>query len=301
MKKQTLYAIFGVVVIILACNIGTGIPAAPTQAQGNQVETIVAGTMQALTPQGATAAPSESVPTQASTQISGTSISCGNVSLVIPSGLASGVAPEAVPAVGENDGAPWEVAPAHVKCTLTGYPLQGKFFEPTIYVYPADQYAQLQSGAAQSIDRLKKILTGTSPTKDTLPTVPFFNAGPIFAADIQIVPFQNGQGVRALTEYAQYVASVNNHDMFYHFEGLTADNKSYVIATLPVTAPILAEGDDPSASIPAGGVPIPASGTPDEAYYTSVTQKLNALAPDSYGPSLNILDALIRSISVTNP
>ncbi len=299
MKKQTLYTIVGVVAITLACTLGT--PPAPTPPQGNQVETAVAATMQALTAQAPTAAPSEVVPTEAPTQVNGTSVSCQNVSFIIPSGLAGGVNAEAVPAVGANDGAPWDVAPAHVKCTLTGYQLQGKFFEPTIFIYPADEYAQVHSGAAQEIDRIKKILAGTPPTKDTLPHVPFFNAAPMIAANIRIVPLQDGQGVRALTEYAQYYAPINNHDVFYLFQGLTRDNKYYVIATLPITAPSLAENDQPTAPVPAGGVPIPAGGMPDDAYYVSITEKLNSLPPDSYAPSLNTLDALIQSILVTNP
>jgi hypothetical protein len=251
--------------------------------------------MQWLTAQAPTAAPSEVAPTEAPTQINGTSVSCQNVSLVIPSGLAGGVNAEAIPAVGANDGAPWEVSPAHVKCTLTGYSLQSKFFEPMIFVYPADAYAQVHPGAAQEIDRLKKILGGTPATKDTLPIVPFFNAGPLFAANIKTTPFQNGSGVRALTQYAQYSGPINNHELFYHFQGLTGDNKYYVIAILPITAPILAENDQPSASVPAGGVPIPAGGTPDDAYYASITEKLNALPPDSYAPSLNTLDALSQT------
>ncbi len=303
MKKQTLYAISGVVVVTLACTFGAITPATPTQMQGDQVGTIVAATMQALTAQAATAAvPSESVPpTQAPTLVNGTSVSCQNISFVIPSGLASGVHAEAMPAIGENDGAPWEVAPAYTKCTLTGYLLQNKFHEPQIFVYPADEYAQAHSGAAQEIDRLKKILAGTPPTKDSLPHVPFFNAAPAIAANIQVLPFQTGQGVRTLTEYAQYYATINNHDLFYHFQGLTRDNKYYLIAILPITAPLLAEDDNPSAPVPPDGVPVPANGTPDDAYYTSVTGKLNALALDSYTPSLNALDMLVKSISVTTP
>jgi len=296
MKKQTLYAIVGVVVITLACSLGAGTPAAPTQAQGDQVGTVVAATMQALT-----AVPSEVAVTQAPTQISGTSVSCQNVSFVIPTGLAGGANAEAVPAVGEGSGAPWEVAPAHVKCTLTGYQLPGKFHEPTLFIYPADEYAQAQSGVAEQIDRLKKILAGSTPMKETLPNVPFFNAAPAIAANIKLTPFQNGNGVRTLTEYAQYYAPINNHELFYHFQGLTSDNKYYIIAILPITAPILAEDEKPEAPVPSGGVPIPTGVGPDEVYYTSVTQKLNALPPDSYAPSLNTLDALIQSIQVTNP
>jgi hypothetical protein len=268
----------------------------PTQTQGDQIGTVVAATMQALT-----SATSEVAPTQAPTQSSGLPVSFENVSFVIPGGLADGVSPEAVPAVGEDSGAPWEVAPAYSKFTLTGYQLQGKFHDPRILVYPADEFAQSHSGAAEQIDRLKKALAGSPLLQETLPVVPFFNAGPLIAANIKIIPFQNGNGVRALTQYAQYSAPINNREMFYHFQGLTSNNKYYVIAILPITAPILPEDEKPEAVIPEGGVPIPTDIGPGEVYYVSVMEKLNSLSPDSYTPSLNTLDALIQSILVTNP
>ena len=67
-----------------------------------------------------------------------------------------------------------------------------------------------------------------------LPTVPFFNAQQAFASNIQILSFQNGRGVRFLTEYAQYPVSANNQDLFYHFQGLTSDGAYYIIAILPI-------------------------------------------------------------------
>lgn len=296
MKKQTLYGIFGVVAITLACSFGTKTPAAPTEVQVDQVATVVAATMQALTVE-----PSEAAPTETPTQSSGISASCENISFAIPNGAASGVSSEAVPAVGEDSGAPWEVAPAHARCTLTGYQVQNKFHEPRIFVYPADEFAQVHSDAAEQIDRLKKALAGSPLLEETLPRVPFFNAGPLIAANIKIVPFENGSGVRVLTQYAQYSAPINNREMFYHFQGLTSDNNYYVIAILPITAPILPEDEKPEATIPEGGVPIPTDIGPNQVYYISVTEKLNSLSPDDYVPSLNALDALIESILVTNP
>jgi len=293
MKKQTLFGIFGVVIVTLACSFGAITPATPTQA--DEVGTIVATTMQALT-----AASSESVSTQAPTQMSGIPVSFEYASFVIPNGVASGANPEALPAIGEDSGAPWDVAPAHIKFTLTGYQLQDKFHEPGIFVYPADEFAQVHEGAAEQIERLKKSLSGSPLLKETLPIVPFFNAGPLIAANIQIITFQNGNGVRMLTEYAQYEAPINNRDLFYHFQGLTSDGKYYVIAILPITAPILPEDEKPEASVPEGGVPIQTDVGPNNVYYFSVTEKLNSLAPDSFIPSLNALDALIQSILVKN-
>jgi hypothetical protein len=304
MKKQTLYGTFGVAIITLACTFGGWVgmetPGTPTQSQVDAVGTIVAETMQALTAATAESVPTE-VPTQAPTEASEIAVTFEYAVFTIPNGVASGANPEVVPVVGEENGSPWEAAPAHLKFTLTGFQLQDKFHEPRIFVYPADEFAQVHSGAAQQIERVKKALTGFPLLKETLPNVPFFNAGPLIAANIKIIPFQNGSGVRALTQYAQYSAPINNREMFYHFQGLTSDNKYYVIAILPITAPILPEDEKPEAAVPAEGVPVPTDIGPNEVYYISVTQKLNSLAPDSYAPSLNTLDALIQSLLVTTP
>jgi hypothetical protein len=203
--------------------------------------------------------------------------------------------------VDTNSGAPWEIAPTHLRFTLSGYQLQGRFSEPQIFVYPADEYAQVNSNANEQMGRIKKALSGSPLLKETLPNVPFFNAEHIIAANIQLINFQNGGGVRELTQYDQYPAPINNRELFYHFEGLTTDGKYYVIAVLPITAPILAEDEKPESSVPTGGIPIPADTGPNDVYYVSISQKLNALSPAQYTPSLNTLDMLIQSILVKTP
>ncbi|HMD81932.1 MAG TPA: hypothetical protein VKE92_11520, partial [Anaerolineales bacterium] len=164
-----------------------------------------------------------------------------------------------------------------------------------------DEYSQVNTIAAEQIDRLKSILAGSPPLKQTLPTVPFFNAEMQIAANIQVITFQSGSGVRHLTQYAQYLAPINNQELIYQFAGLTTDEQYYIIAILPITAPILAEDEKPDAPVPTEGVPIPTDVGPNDAYYASITERLVSLESDSYTPSLSTLDALIQSISITNP
>ena len=294
MKMQTLLVMLGVVMGMAGCNLGTGTRTAPTPV--DEVGTVVAATMETYT-----ASPTGGVATQASTQVGGTPISFENVSFAIPNGLAGSANTEKMTAVDTNSGAPWDIAPTHLRFTLTGYPLQAKFHEPRIFVYPADEYAQMNPGAAEQVERLKKILAGGALLEETLPIVPLFNAGPLFAAQIKIIPLQNGRGVRALPPYAQYAAPINNHELFYHFQGMSGDGKSYIVAILPITATILPEDEKPEASVPEGGIPIPTAVGPNEVYYFSVTEKLNSLSSDVYTPSLNILDTMVQSILVANP
>jgi len=264
----------------------------------DQVGTIVAETMQALT---ATPTSSPDVSTPIPNPNGGTPVSYENVSFSIPAGVASGANTETMTSVDTNSGAPWDIAPTHLRFTLTGYTLSGKFFDPQIYVYPASEYAQVNSTAAEQIERLKKVLSGSPLLKETLPNVPFFNAGHLIAANIKLLNFQNGSGMRELTQYDQYPAPINNHELFYHFEGLTTDGKYYVIAVLPITAPVLAEDEKPESNVPSGGIPVPSDTGPTNVYYFSVTEKLNSLTPDSLTPPLNSLDALIQSILVKTP
>jgi hypothetical protein len=222
-----------------------------------------------------------------------------NVSFTLPLGVANDAQVEKVAAVTDPNNAPsWELAPEHLEFTLTGYQVQDKFLKPQIYVYPAGELSQVNSTAAEQIQRVKKVITGSQLTKDAMPVVPSFNAAQQIASHMQVINFKNGRGIRFLTQYDQYPAPINNNELFYHFQGLTDDGKYYIVAVLPATSSILAEDEKPDAPVPSGGVPLPAVGTPDQAYYDAVTKALDGMYEDSFNPSLFQLDALIQSITV---
>jgi hypothetical protein len=225
-------------------------------------------------------------------------------SLVIPEGLASGVSSENVEEL--IDGGPgWGNAPAHILITLEGYSLQGQFHEPQIWIFPAAAYAQVNEAAGSQIQALRKaVASPSSPlTDDLIPTVPFFNAASVFTSQVAPIQFQNGRGLRLVTEYAQYFATINNNDLFYQFQGLSSDEQTYIVAVLPVTAPLLAAAADPSSVPPAGGIVFPGFDNPNTeliaAYYESVTKLLNATPQEQFMPSLAALDALVQSLEVS--
>jgi hypothetical protein len=252
-------------------------------------------------PSPATPAPFKTPVIVATSTSAGGVVTQDNVSFRVPLGVATSAQAEKVAAVTDPNNSPWwEVAPDHLKFTLTGYqvPTDNTPLQPQIFVYPADEYAKLNSNAADQIQKVKTILAGGPLTKDTLPSW-IVNAAQIFTAKAQVIPFQNGRGVRFLTQYDQYPAPINNRELVYHFQGLTDDGKYYIVALLPVTSSILAADEKPESPVPSGGVPLPAGGGPDQAYYDAVTKALDAMYEDSFNPSLFQLDALIQSITVT--
>jgi hypothetical protein len=242
--------------------------------------------------------------TPSATSFPGTAVSFDRLSLVIPTGVAADGSGTLVPeATGENI-APWDVAPEHVQFKLDRYTLEGKFHQPQIYVYPAQAYAQLQErgSAAQSLEQLRALLAQSSMVNiKELPQVPFFNVPQSLAAQVKVIPFQNGRGVRMVTEYAMARAIINNHELIYHFEGLTNDGQYYVIAILPVTAPGLPEDGQPGGVVPPGGVPVPDYNDMNAnwmGYYGEARQMLQGLEPGAYNPNLDQLDALIGSLTI---
>lgn len=234
----------------------------------------------------------------------GTTVSYEMLSFFLPEGVASGASGRDIPGNDSKDAAWWQKTPGHLQVMLGDYyVLKGKSNQPQIYVYPSQAYAELVPAAFESLHRLYNILgaPGSQISTDQLPAVPFFNSQPVFVSNIQVISFQNGAGVRFLTQYAQYPAPINNQDLFYQFQGVTNDGAYYIVAILPITVPFLAENGDATGTLPIGGIDYPSMSNlnPDwDEYYTAATELLNATSPDSFTPAINQLDLLIQSIKI---
>jgi hypothetical protein len=238
------------------------------------------------------------------TPVSNTLVTLGRLTLEIPARVASGASGREIAPVTDEAAAYWEKTPGHFQVSLGDYYiLQGKFHQPQIYVYPAMPYVDLIPAAFESVHRLRNVMNpGAQITSDQLPSVPFFNAAQLFASNIQPISFQNGSGVRFLTEYAQYPAPINNHELVYCFQGFTTDGEYYVIAIFPITAPVLAETGEAGSPLPAGGIMYPFFADPNQetlqTYYDDVADLLQATSPEDFTPSINQLDVLIQSMMV---
>jgi len=301
--KRSLLFLSLLLIVIQACDLSVNI--FPTNEVPTAVETPVLIEPPTTTPEVFISL-TQAIPATPISQpspVPNTLVTYGRLTLEIPSGVANGASGLDVAPVTDDDSPYWEKTPGHLQVSLGDYyVLQGKFHEPRIYVYPALEYALLVPGAFESMHRLRNVMNAPFAAGiEQLPAAPFFNSAQIFASNIQTVSFQNGEGVRFLTEYAQYAAPVNNHELIYHFQGFTSDGEYYIIAILPVTVPVVAETSDAGAVVPSGGIAYPRiddANADFQGYYASVTDLLNAAPPDAFTPTLGQLDALIRSMRV---
>jgi hypothetical protein len=126
--------------------------------------------------------------------------------------------------------------------------------------------------------------------------LPPMNAGHMMPApQVAYSDFQNGTGVRFLTQMGQAYYPINNRDMFYTFQGMTDDGETYVAAILPISHP----------SLPADGSEIPggdfeAFSETFDSYAAEVAAQLDAQAEDSFAPSIALLDEMVQSLEVAD-
>ena len=305
MKRPTgklLFLLFAAV-SFFACNF-----ASPTTAPATET-----GTSSTLSPAVTPTSipPTASPPTQTPDPNAKT-VTLDNISFVIPSPLAQAATAKQVAAVTSNKSKPWLIAPAHIQITLSGYRApKGSYLLPQIFIYPAQDYASANQTANANLGKLKTILANPLATANnqSVPWLPYTPGEQSIAAQTKVIDFKNGSGVRMVTQYDIFLDPVVtapgdpivNRLLFYHFEGLSSDGTTYIVAVLPLESPILADSPAPNAEVPSGGVPYPGLGT-DIAhfdYFQSVTDQLNAQSADSFSPSLNLLDALMASITIT--
>ena len=276
MRQHQIIAFVVLAIALTAC----GTSQAPEQPS---VETIVAGTLQALT-----AVPVEPV----ATEINGTPITFSKLSLVIPQGLASSITEEKIEVSPPSEGMPWwEVYPTHVQYPITGYNVAEISHDPKIYVYPIAEYIAINEVIAQNVDVIKSLSNSTNqPLPENLPFLPTFNAGQMFHSNFGTVTFQNGSGIRYITAFSQFPHPIYNITMFYTFQGITDDGLYYVSAVLPINIGFLI------------GYPIPTDQGDFEFIQSEVervTEQLNNSKPEAFSPSMLTLDAMIQSMTVT--
>ena len=214
----------------------------------------------------------------------------------LPSTVANSVQSTVVAVVSSSDQvAPWEIAPQHEEMTFTGYILSDTFHVSSINVYPVQDFIAIEPTVADRVTELQKIIKEKSDNPGNVPILPLWNAAQVFLSNPVYLDFQNGSGIRYLTQYGQAIMPINNHDLFYSFQGLTSDGKYWISAILSVNHPSLqATYDDP---LPADFEQFMAD---YEQYTTLLRANLDTQPLETFTPSLADLDAMISSIVVTH-
>ena len=233
-------------------------------------------------------------PTFGPIQPSGSSYSLDGVSFELDQVVAASVSGRIIPEnPGVQDGPFWVVNPRYVEFALDGYALSETQQSPVIQVYPVEDYRRLSALADETLDTLASFLAEKPAAAEQIPLLPMINAVQIMRSNVAYVEFQNGSGVRFLTQYDQYPAPINNQEMFYAFQGLTSDGRYFVSAILPVNHPSLPMNADELSIPELEKIAMNANN-----YYGMISADLSAQSDGSFIPDLGKLDAMIASLVI---
>lgn len=297
-----LIGVFCLAAASLACSLGGAAPSGPSENDLVATQNVLQATQLALqsiqlqATQAALAAQQAAqttlppaAPVEQATQPPAPDVSFDGVSLSFDPVLGREVSTRIVPADPIED-IYWG-APEHTQLEFMGYPVENDYHEPQVKIFPTDAFRARNEGAGEIIDRLRSMLD-SRPADSTagLPFLPIYNAGQLGHARFEYLDFQNGSGVRFVTQLGQAFWPLNNQALFYTFQGLTADGRYYVSVILPVTHPLLNEFDDYQP--PQNFYEI------EEELLRGLVLSLNGQPDDSFAPSLAVMDAMVRSIRV---
>ena len=110
----------------------------------------------------------------------------------------------------------------------------------------------------------------------------------VFDAQRQALSFQNGNGNRGLETFGQTNFAVSNESLKYAFRGYTMDKRYGIYVQAPIHTSILPDV--------APAMDFNSQEVFD--YNQKMVETMNALTPADFTPNLNVLDALVASISV---
>ncbi|MEA4812384.1 MAG: hypothetical protein VB108_07445 [Anaerolineaceae bacterium] len=192
---------------------------------------------------------------------------------------------------GEVSAMPMEVHPQLGGLLIKDYPLQGQLHDARIISFKVDEFVNMVPFVQDSVNGLKDILAQGKEIgpEQKLPFFPIFNAAQIFSAKPQILRTPNGIGLRYLAMYGQAFAPVDNYNLFYTYQGLSNDEKTYVIVILPIKAASLKDQE----SFPAD---MDAFTAGFEQYIKDTRTKMNELQPEQFIPNLEEIDRMIETI-----
>lgn len=148
------------------------------------------------------------------------------------------------------DISPEELAKAQIACTaiyFSDYDLLKSEIAPQVTFYRVDDLGRtsfsLMDTGLRIFDIVNNINAGFTSADNVLDELPFL---PYQAAakTVNVLPekldFENGSGIRTVTSFRDTLFSgAGNSNLYYSFQGITADGNTYVSAVFPLESAVL--------------------------------------------------------------
>ncbi len=169
-----------------------------------------------------------------------------------------------------------------------------EYITPRLLVVPVAFFAETDTDLYTRLVQYHGSLYSDAPTPDDIVLFPQVNAALVHDSHVEYIETKTLRGYRFVGMYAQYPAPVRGYEMFYGFSGLTADGTHAVGAVLPLTSAdqdgfFIELSETETISNDAGILP---------EYREILGDHAAALPADAFFPSLDTLDAVMRSLEL---
>lgn len=224
------------------------------------------------------------------------SVDYNGISFEFPSTLTGQVTASNVLASATEAGIPFITQlPEHIRFDFTDYVDSKSSIQAQIRVVSVEKLLDIQPSAGNLIALLRTIMAIKPELLITyLDVLPSVNTSNMMFAQVQAVEFQNGKGVRLLSQYSSGKEPINNAQLFYTYQGITNDGKYYVAAILPVSHPDLPDTAEDMTS-----QELAAMQEDYATYLEDINNVLDNASMDSFTPDLTILDEMIASLQIS--
>lgn len=189
-----------------------------------------------------------------------------------------------------SEGGPWWSTPETISFTFNGYALPGAYLDARINIYNVADFTTVNSTVGERLTALQDVLASQDVNDERIAMADIFNAAQFLRTKVAFLDFQNGSGVRFLSQYGQGLSPTGWPHLFYGYQGLTSDGQYFVSAIFPVSHPSLPDPDSVELN--------DAFAENFETYVAENEAALQNQTDESFQPSLVLLDQLIGSLLV---
>ena len=288
-RSRIILVITLLISLSLACSITGGDETSPEVSSEDAIATSVAAT---IAVSESSQEPAEALPPTQHPTVTASApepnFTYAGVSFAFNQALAENIVAGVNPAfIDENQ---WWSVPEHREYKFNNWILVDAFLEARIKIYPVEDFRTINPGVGERLDALRVVLDTKPADGEGAPVGDVFNAGQMYKSNVKYLRFQNGEGIRFLTQYGQALSPLGRPMMFYTFQGFTDDSKYFISAMLPATHPSL-----PHAEL----VEMDQAFMDNwETYVAETEAQLNAEADNTFLPPLGLLDEMFESMTV---
>lgn len=281
----------------------TGLVETDLSGQYETLQAIIteqAATLESLnTPESPTQV--EDVATLEATQLSQysgefTVIEKDGFSLNLPNEVAKDITVSNVLPDDPGDGFPELALPARRVIGFEEYSIQNHFHKSQIYVIPVQKMIDGGHYGGTTATNLQALLADPNynlKQEANLPFLPPFNAAQVFHVLEKRLDSEHSSGIRYLTLYSQGFVGVTNYDIFYTYQGISADGRYYIAAVLPIKSSLLPDS-------PLSNEDLDKIVDEYRDYIEDMTDLIKTENGGIVTPSLEALDAMMMSLVSQN-